>query len=58
LKIVPEEAETVRTLYDLYLQHRSILTVVEHANRLGLRGKAKVKKRKEADKQAEGAASP
>jgi site-specific DNA recombinase len=58
LKIVPEEAETVRTLYDLYLQHRSILAVVDHANQLGLRGKAKVRKRKEADKQAEGAASP
>lgn len=46
LKIVPEEAETVRTLYDLYLQHRSILAVVDHANRLGLRGKIKVRKHK------------
>jgi site-specific DNA recombinase len=39
LKIVPEEAETVRTLYDLYLEHRSILAVVDHANRLGLRAR-------------------
>ncbi len=53
LKIVPEEAETVRTLYDLYLEHRSILAVVEHANRLGLRSKAKVRKQKHADKRSE-----
>ncbi|MDP2118526.1 MAG: recombinase family protein [Hoeflea sp.] len=44
LKIVPEEAETVRTLYDLYLQHRSLVAVMYHAKRLGLRGKAKVGK--------------
>ena len=53
LKIVPEEAETVRSLYDLYLQHRSILAVVDHANRLGLRGKVKVKKRKEVNKRSD-----
>lgn len=46
LKIVPEEAETVRTLYDLYLQHRSLIAVMDHAKRLGLRGKAKVRKLK------------
>ncbi|EDQ34936.1 Site-specific recombinase, DNA invertase (Pin)-like protein [Hoeflea phototrophica DFL-43] len=49
LKIVPGEAETVRTLYDLYLQHRSILAVVDHANRLGLRGKVKLRKQKKAN---------
>lgn len=38
LNVVPNEAETVRTLYDLYLQHRSILAVVRHANRLQLHG--------------------
>lgn len=53
LKIVPEEAETVRTLYDLYLQHRSILAVVDHAERLALRGKAKVRKQKKDDKRLE-----
>ncbi|MEM5495090.1 recombinase family protein [Hoeflea sp. AS16] len=53
LKIVPEEAETVRTLYDLYLKHRSILAVVDHANRLGLRGKAKARKRKEVNKRSD-----
>lgn len=53
LKIVPEEAETVRTLYDLYLEHRSILAVVDHANRLGLRGKAKVRKQKEVNKRSD-----
>ena len=54
LKIVPEEAETVRTLYNLYLEHRSILAVVDHANRLGLRGKAKVRKQKEVNKRSDG----
>jgi len=49
LKVVLEEAETVRTLYDLYLQHRSILAVVDHANRLGLRGKVKARKQKKAN---------
>lgn len=53
LKIIPGEAETVRTLYELYLQHRSILAVVEHANRLGLRGKAKVRKQKKVNKRLE-----
>lgn len=58
LKIVPEDAETVRTLYDLYLEHRSILAVVDHANRLGLRSKAKVRKRKESDKQVKELRAP
>jgi site-specific DNA recombinase len=58
LKIVPEEAETVRTLYDLYLEHRSILAVVDHAKRLGLRSKAKVRKRKESDKQVKELRAP
>ncbi len=53
LKIVSEEAEPVRTLYDLYLQHRSILAVAKHANRLGLRGKAKVRKQKKVNKRPE-----
>ncbi|PHR25460.1 MAG: resolvase [Hoeflea sp.] len=44
LKIVPEEAETVRTLFDLYLRHGSIKAVLEHADRLGLRSKARIKK--------------
>lgn len=44
LKMVPEEAETVRTLYDLYLRHGSIKAVLEHADRLGLRSKVRVKK--------------
>jgi len=44
LKIVPEEAETVRALYDLYLQHGSIKAVLEYADRLGLRSKVRVKK--------------
>ena len=47
LKIVPEEAETVRTLYDLYLHYRSLTAVMDHAKRLGLRGKAKVRTRQE-----------
>ncbi|MCA8879622.1 MAG: recombinase family protein [Rhodobacteraceae bacterium] len=37
LTIVPAEAETVRRLYDLYLQHGTILAVRDHADRLGLR---------------------
>ncbi|MBW3097139.1 recombinase family protein [Pseudohoeflea coraliihabitans] len=44
LKIVPEEAETVRTLFNLYLHHRSLVAVVNEAKRLKLRGKAKVGK--------------
>jgi site-specific DNA recombinase len=51
LKIVPEEAATVRALYDLYLRHRSIMAVVEHANRLGLCGKVKVRKAKKQQKE-------
>jgi len=58
LKIVPEEAETVRTLYGLYLRHRSILAVVFHANRLGLRGKLKAKKQKQPDKQCAADTTP
>lgn len=58
LKIVPEEAETVRTLYDLYLEHRSILAVVDHAKRLGLQSKTKVRKRKESDKQVKELRAP
>jgi len=44
LKIVEAEAKTVRTLFDLYLQHGSIKAVIAQANRLGLRSKARVKK--------------
>ncbi|WP_290770971.1 recombinase family protein [Hoeflea sp.] len=52
LKIVPEEAETVRTLYDLYLQHRSLTAVMDQAKRLGLRGKARVEEREQSDGQS------
>ena len=51
LQIVPEEAETVRTLYDLYLEHSSLTAVMDHAKRLGLRGKAKIEKREKSDGQ-------
>jgi DNA invertase Pin-like site-specific DNA recombinase len=37
LKIREDEAQTVRTLYDLYLAHRSIVAVKEEAERTGLR---------------------
>ncbi|MCI5073965.1 recombinase family protein [Oricola sp.] len=40
LKIVEDEARTVRTLFDLYLEHRSINAVKQRANRMGLRTKA------------------
>jgi len=49
LQIVPEEAETVRTLYDLYLQHSSLTAVMDHAKRLGLRGKTKIEKQEKSD---------
>jgi DNA invertase Pin-like site-specific DNA recombinase len=41
LKIVEEEARTVRTLFDLYLEHGSIMAVKQHASRLGLRSKGR-----------------
>ncbi len=39
LKINPNEAETIRTLYDLYLQHMLIRLVKEEAIKIGLRSK-------------------
>jgi len=41
LKIVEDEARTVRTLFDLYLDHGSIKAVKQQADRIGLRTKAK-----------------
>ncbi|MDP5220797.1 recombinase family protein [Ruegeria sp. 2205SS24-7] len=39
LKIVEEEAETIRTLFNLYLEHQSVLDVKEQAQALGLRSR-------------------
>lgn len=39
LKIDETEAETIRTLYDLYLKHGSLRKVKEHAEELGLRSR-------------------
>lgn len=39
LLINETEAETIRTIYDLYLEHHSIRTVKTRADRLGLRSK-------------------
>ncbi len=39
LKIDETEAETIRTLYDLYLKHGSMREVKEHAEELGLRSR-------------------
>ncbi|CAN0282026.1 unnamed protein product, partial [Discosporangium mesarthrocarpum] len=39
LKIVPEEAETVRAIFELYREHRSPWKVKQEADRLGLRTK-------------------
>ena len=39
LRIVPQEAETVRTLFDLYERHGTVTTVTRQAARLGLRSK-------------------
>ncbi|WP_420410058.1 recombinase family protein [Hoeflea sp.] len=51
LKIVEDEATTIRTLFDLYLEHGSIIAVKHAADRLRLRKKAK-----EAEAQKPGAA--
>ncbi len=37
LKIRQDEAQTVRAIFDLYLEHRSIIAVTREADRLGLR---------------------
>jgi DNA invertase Pin-like site-specific DNA recombinase len=42
LKIKEEEAETIRTLYDLYERHGSIRSVCEEAERLRLRTRRRV----------------
>jgi len=39
LRIVEEEARTIRILYDLYLQHGTLLAVKEEARRRGLRSR-------------------
>ena len=39
LKIDEEESATIRALYDLYLEHQSILDVKEQAEELGLRSR-------------------
>ena len=39
LRIVPEEAETVRALFDLYERHGTIRSVTDEARSLGLRSK-------------------
>lgn len=44
LRIVEKEAETVRTLFDLYLQHGSVNAVKQQADRMGLRTKARAAK--------------
>ena len=41
LRIVDDEARTVRTLFDLYLELGSIKTVKQQADRMGLRTKAR-----------------
>ncbi|MCI5074006.1 recombinase family protein [Oricola sp.] len=41
LKIVEDEARTVRTLFDLYLEHGSVKAVKQQADRIGLRTKAR-----------------
>lgn len=41
LRIVEEEARIIRILYDLYLQHGTILSVTEEARRLQLRSKGR-----------------
>ena len=51
LKIVEDEAMTIRTLFDLYFEHGSIIAVKHEADRLGLRKKAR-----EAEAQKPGAA--
>ena len=51
LKIVEDQALTIRTLFDLYLEHGSIIAVKHEADRLGLRKKAR-----EAEAQKPGAA--
>jgi len=43
LKIVEQEAQTVRALFDLYLQHGTIKAVKQDADRLSLRTKARLK---------------
>ena len=43
LKINEEEAATIRTLYELYLEHGLIRVVKEHAEGLGLRSRRRVR---------------
>ncbi len=44
LTIVEEDARIVRALYDLYLQHGSLITVTDQAARMGLASRTEVKK--------------
>lgn len=45
LKPNAQEAKTVQSIYSLYFKHRTIRKVKEHADRLGLRSKARISKR-------------
>lgn len=52
LKIKEDEAQTVRTLYDLYLAHRSIVAVKVEVEKIGLRrrpGRARRNTRQQAE---------
>ncbi len=42
LRIVPDEAETVRSLFDLYERHGTIRAVTDAARRMGLRSKRRL----------------
>ncbi len=53
LKIKEDEAQTVRALYDLYLAHRSIVTVKREAEKIGLRRRPS-KARRKSDREATG----
>ena len=44
LKVVEEEAATVRALFDLYLRHGSVKAVKQHADRMALRTKDRARK--------------
>lgn len=44
LRIVEEDARIVRTLYDLYLQHGSLITVTDQAVRIGLASRCEIRK--------------
>jgi len=45
LKINAEDAKVIKTIFDLYLEYRTVGLVKEHADRLGLRTKRRTSKR-------------